>query len=480
MSSMRAVSESPAETSADDRGFLSETECRAIFNRCVELAGNDQIELNVFSAVTGGVRWARNRAFLSKEVRDTGVWVTRINRGRAGTAITSQIDDRGLRDAMQVASDVMHYKAASYETRPAPTIIQQPSSRPTLWSDATVAFDGARRDEMARQLIDAAEDASMVTAGDLQVRAASYSVWKTDGTARYSEKTRVAFSTTVRDAKGTASGWAGTDDFDVTRIDMKALGRRALEKGMASRNPSAIEPGRYTTILEPQAVADLFNIVVRVALDRVDSEDPRGEPYMPFNRGGGLSKIGMRLLDPRITVSADPMDPEGGFTPFALDGNSYVPVKWFDQGVLRDLAYFQGYALRNLGTEIGLPCSWSWRMSSGPTSVDEMIATTKRGVLVTRFHGVEMFHMKSLTCTGYTRDGLWLIEDGKITKPIKNFRFTESPLFVLNKVEQIGPSRRVFSGHPAPHDSINDFENARIAPTLKVQDFNFTQLADAV
>jgi predicted Zn-dependent protease len=100
-----------------------------------------------------------------------------------------------------------------------------------------------------------------------------------------------------------------------------------------------------------------------------------------------------------------------------------------------------------------------------------MIATTKRGLLVTRFHDVNIVHGTSVTCTGYTRDGIWLIEDGKISKPVKNFRFTESPLFAFNRVDMVGVSQRVFSG--------SDWRSF-VAPTIKVHDFNFTQLADAV
>jgi predicted Zn-dependent protease len=272
----------------------------------------------------------------------------------------------------------------------------------------------------------------------------------------------------VRDPKGTGSGWAGTDDFDVTRIDMNMFARIALEKCQRSMNPSALEPGRYVTILEPQAVADLVAPLVPGAMGRGDSEDPLKE--MPFYRSPGRSKIGEHVLDSRLSLTSDPMDPIGGFRPF--DGEYvYNRAEWIKEGVLMDLAYWIYYALGNLGIEKEMNSPNSWRLSGGTTSTDEMIATTKRGVLVTRLHNVQMVHQKSMTCTGYTRDGLWLIENGKISRPVKNFRFTESPLFVLNKVEQLGEPKRVFSG--------TDFISI-VAPTLKVQDFNFTQLSDAV
>jgi hypothetical protein len=166
------------------------------------------------------------------------------------------------------------------------------------------------------------------------------------------------------------------------------------------------------------------------------------------------------------------MDPIGGFLPFqGYSGEPYVPVKWIDGGVLKELSYPWFFGMPNLGKEQDLLMPYSYRMSGGTTTMDEMIATTKRGLLVTRLHGVKVVHMRSLTCTGYTRDGVWLIENGKISKPAKNFRFTESPLFAFNRVDQLGPVQRVFSGMR---------ESAFVAPALKVHDFNFTQLADAV
>jgi len=302
------------------------------------------------------------------------------------------------------------------------------------------------------------------------VEAKGYATLTSGEMFRYYPTTRVAFTNTVRDKKGTASGWTGTDDFDITRIDMPSLAMRAFEKCKASMNPFALEPGRYTAILEPQAVADLFSLLVFNALDRFQAEIPSG----PF--GGprqGTSKIGQAVLDSRITLSADPMDPVGGFLSFRpSDGIPYPPVAWIDQGTLRELSYERWFGLSRLGRDKALLNSNSWRLSGGTTTLDEMIATTKRGVLVTRFNNINLSDFKSFTCTGYTRDGVWLIENGKITRPIKNFRFTESPLFVFNKLEQLGVPQRVYSGEWGDY--------AWVAPPAKVQDFNFTQLADAV
>jgi len=249
------------------------------------------------------------------------------------------------------------------------------------------------------------------------------------------------------------------------------IGATALDKCIRSANAVRIEPGRYTVILEPQAVADLLTTMMWPGgsnTDRTWAEKMLG----PFQYQGMRSKIGQRVIDARLTIRSDPMDPDAGFVPFDRDsGDPYQSVSWIADGYLRELAYSRFYAVRRLNKPMPLSLSGADRLSTNtpPVSVDTMIRSTKRGLLVTRFHGVEQLDDKSVLCAGYTRDGVWLIEDGKITKPVKNFRFTESPLFILNKVDQIGEPVRVF-----------DPDFARVAPPIKVHDFSFTSLADAV
>jgi predicted Zn-dependent protease len=316
-----------------------------------------------------------------------------------------------------------------------------------------------------RQLVKPAEQAGMLTAGYIEVSAHGRAVMDDSGRSMYYPFTSAQYSVTVRDPKGTGSGWAGVDWYDWTRINTEQLSAMALEKCLASRNPVAVEPGRYTAILEPQAVCDLWSALIATGLYRPVNEY---SPY-PFFKSKGFSRLGETVIDPRITISADPMDPDLAFPPFSPHGDVYRPVKWITNGVLTDLWYTQDYAVRELGSDQSLYNSGAFRMSGGTTTIDEMIATTTRGLLVTRFSDINVTDKQAWLLNGYTRDGLWLIEHGKISKPVKNFRFTESPLFVFNNVEQLGVPQRVF--HP---------EAPVVVPAVKVRDFSFTNLSDAV
>ena len=187
------------------------------------------------------------------------------------------------------------------------------------------------------------------------------------------------------------------------------------------------------------------------------------------------SKLGLKVIDERITISHDPADPELGILP----GPWMQPVTWFDKGVLTALMYDRDYALAALNVNPDLRGMIAYRMSGGDASIDEMIRTTKRGLLVTRFSDVRTLDATSLLSTGLTRDGLWLIENGKISKAVKNFRFTESPLFVLNAIEQLGVPVPVFRPVKDPYQSRYPLTPA-IVPALKARDFSFTSTIDAI
>jgi predicted Zn-dependent protease len=319
-------------------------------------------------------------------------------------------------------------------------------------------------------MIAPAEAGGMIAAGDLVGSAIGNAVINSAGLSRYYPVTEVECSMTVRDAKGTGSGWAGVSHYDYAKISPDAIAARAVEKCRRSVNPVAVEPGRYTAVLEPQALSDLFTPLIEREMDRMRAEHRQG----PFQFGAGQSKIGQRVLDPRLTVYADPMDPDAGFLPFdPSTGVPYRPVTWIDHGILRELAYEKDYALHALQTDQALLNSKSYVLTPAPgvptTTVDEMIAGTERGVLVTRFSNVRLVDEPSMLSTGYTRDGLWLIEKGTISKAIKNFRFVESPLIALNNLQMVGTPVRVYRPGFATK-----------VPAVQVRDFSFVGLADAV
>ena len=487
--------------------FLSEVDCHDLLNRVARAArGGGHTTVNVHSTWTGNVRWARNQVTTSGEVRTNVVQVIRdVNGAGLDEAVyLNDISDAALvaaaRRAERMAALTRERPQSDLGVRYQPEAL--PTPMPNVFSDATYQLDADKRAQVARQLAKAVADAGMLSAGYIEVSAHSLAILDTFGRAWYFPYTHAQYSVTVRDSKGTGSGWAGVDGYDWTMIDGPKLSRVALDKCLQSRNPVRIEPGRYTTILEPQAVCDFVGQLVfgwSGALDRWKAEDdqPPLSPFLktpPHRQTGapGFSKLGERVVDERITISADPLDAELGFPPFDNAPDYYPgplqfgrpvfhPVTWIKDGVLEHLAYERRYAARELGHDTGLPNPGAFRMSvsAATTSMEEMIATTKRGLLVTRFdQNGQCLSFTSQLYRGVTRDGLWLIENGKISKPVNNLVFTESILFALNNVEQLGVPQRVF--HPPLAGLFPQIPQPVIVPALKIRDFSFTALDDAV
>ena len=208
------------------------------------------------------------------------------------------------------------------------------------------------------------------------------------------------------------------------------MAQRAIEKARLSRNPVAIEPGRYTVILEPQAVGDLVQLLA-FSLDARSADEGRS----PFSKQGGGTKIGEKIVDERVTLFSDPgRSAAADATRSTARASPSHRRSWIENGVLKQLD-----VLALLGAEAESTARRGHeRGEAAPAarrSTEDLIKSTPRGVLVTRLWYLRQVDPRTVLYTGLTRDGTFLIENGKISKAVKNLRFNESPLFMLNNLE---------------------------------------------
>jgi predicted Zn-dependent protease len=441
-----------------------------------------------------GVRWGRNTLLDTTEATEHRVNLARyVETAASGWLLINEITDDALLAALRRAERLVVLNRGFVQgdvMRHAPML---PALEPALFDDTTYATDGATRVTVAEQLIAQATAAGLWSAGYLEMSGHSLAIVDTLGNERYFRYTWAQCNVTVRDPAGTGSGWAGMDRSAWRMINPTKLGKIALDKCLQSRNPVRVEPGRYTTILEPQAAFDLVCPLFGKPgrgddtdqggpLSRSGNEDPNVQD--PFWKNGDTSRLGERVADARLTIGVDPMDPELGFPPWRplelYEASVFTPGTIIKDGVLTALPYDRRYGATKLGQP---PFLWSgtFRMSGGPTSVNEMIASTTRGILVTRFDSVRVLNQRSMLLSAYTRDGTWLIENGKLAHPIVNLAATESVLFLLNNIDQLGVPQRVFNP-PATwlegHTSV--IPKPAIVPPMKIKDFSFTSLIDAV
>ncbi len=466
--------------------LLDEARARQVVDEIKQnCSAQGSLDVNVESWWGGSQRWARNRASMTSDQREQNIRIIRRMKGASLVVTTNQIDSKSLKGACDLAE---HYVKQWSKNTIEDLELQVPtwqSKGARVWSDDTYNRTFGENGQVVHALTQRSASEGLLSAGFIEMTGASIVKYNRDDWGR--ETTRVArvsqaqCSTTVRHPKATGSGWAGHSSFDITRLDISKIAELAFDKCVKSLDPVRIEPGRYQTILEPQAVALLAEILVLSLFSRSVPEGGPSTWFMSYDTDMNRfrSKLGLRVVDERINIHHDPTDPiVGTHVSDAVD-----KVELVKNGVLTTIYNDYRHSLNELNDANPSTRRTSFQFDGGQTSMDEMVKTTKRGLLVTRFSQPDLLDNTSMLYTGVTRDGLWLIENGKITKAVRNFRWTESPLFIFNNVVQLGAAVPVFSPTTGRTPWINGFENALkniVVPALKVNDFSFTSTIDAI
>jgi predicted Zn-dependent protease len=449
-------------------GILSRAEAEEICKRAIRLSPAPETRVTIGSSARADTRFALNQVTTSGQNADTVVNITAIVGNRSASVNTNRLDDASLASAAKTAYEIAQLVPPNPERMP--ELEQQ--SYPPARERAVTLPSPAERAVAAKKVTDKARAAGLIATGFIECRAGASALANSKGLFAYDASAVVTMTATVRSPDGTGSGWACSDGEVFGDIDAERVAVTAVQKALDSRNPVAIEPGRYATILEPTAVGNLVQLIAGAMQARAADE---GRSF--FSKAGGGNKIGMKVVDERVTLLTDPADVPSQMGGYDGDGLPLEKITWIENGVVKNLNYDrywaqkQGVQPTRAGGGFG---ARSLRMLGGTTSTADMIKSTERGLLVTRFWYIRPVDPRTILYTGLTRDGTFLIENGKVTRPVKNFRYNESPIFFLNNLEALGPAVRV-----------NASENlgaggATWMPTIKVKEFTFSSLSDAI
>jgi predicted Zn-dependent protease len=445
--------------------YLTREQAQQLTQRVLGFATADETRVSVGSGTQGNTRFAVSQISTGGDNFDTSVTIRSVFGRRAGSSTTNALDDASLRRAVETAERLA--KLSPEDPEYMPELGPQQYEEAKSWTDSTADLDPTQRAAAVRAITEPARADGLIATGYLETNAGSFSVANHQGLFAWGRSTSAALTTTVRTPDGTGSGWAGAAHNDWSRIEPAPLGARAIEKAKRSVNPAPVEPGRYTVILEPTAVGNLVQLI-NFALNARNADEGRSF----FSKQGGGNKIGEKVVDERVTLIGDPHDPEAYANTFTGEGLPTARTTWIENGVVRNLAYDRYWAQQK--GVAPRPQVGSLRMSGGDTSIEEMIADTERGILVTRFWYIRSVDPRTILYTGLTRDGTFLIENGKISRAVQNLRFNESPIFMLNNLVAMGRPVRV----SASESGSAGF--AVVVPPIKVRDFNFTSLSEAV
>ncbi len=446
-----------------ERGILSRQEMQTLVERVLSTSRADEVQINIGSNVTGNTRFAANQLSTSGGVENAGLSVQASFGPKHAVVQTNDLSDESIRRVVQQAEALA--RLAPDDPEWVNELPQQQYASVNAWFEPTANLSPADRARAALTALEVTRQAGdLHAAGFIVTGQGSNCVANKRGLFAYHRNTFANYTLTVRTTDGTGSGWASADHPDWRRLDVADVARRAADKARASRSPVAIEPGRYTVILEPQATGDLVQTMA-FAMDARAADEGRSA----FVNPSGGNKIGERVVDPRVTILSDPADPDLMAQPYDGQGLALTRQVWVENGVLRQLFYSRFWAQRNSRQPTGFPSSV--KVQGGDQTLDQLIQSTERGVLVTRLWYLRQVDPRTILYTGLTRDGTFLVENGRIARSVRNFRFNDSPLFLLNNLEALGRAQRL--GGTEAGGNI-------VMPAVKSRDFNFTSLSEAV
>ncbi len=454
----------------EDRGEagptgLSRDDVRVLCDRVLDLSQADHARVSVNSGWRGFTRTATNRITSAGGSSDVTVRVTSVFGRRIASVTTNQLDDIALTRAVRDSETLA--RLAPEDPEYLPELGPQEYSEPGGFYASTGQLTPEARANAVAPALEAARAAGTVAAGYIDARAGSRALATSGGLFGFHPSTGVASTLTARTPDGGSSGWAGDEANDWDRIASDRIAADAVRKCNAWREPTALEPGVYETVLEPTAVGMLM-LRMRTAFSARTADEGRSA----FSRPGGGTLVGEQLFDSRVTIRSDPAAPNAETSPFSGDGLPTRADTWVENGVLRGLFSSRFWADRQ-GVE-PKPAAANVIMSGGDASVEDMIRSVRRGVLITRFWYIRPLNPRTLSYTGITRDGTFLIENGRVARPVNNFRFNQSLVELLEGVEMLGTPTRVAAG-----------ENSSVGvpivvPALKVRAFNLSSVSEAI
>ncbi|MCY7352233.1 MAG: TldD/PmbA family protein [Cytophagaceae bacterium] len=442
--------------------ILSESEAKALLQKVLNYSKADECEINLSGEQRGNLRYARNEVSTSGTSINQNLVVKSAFGKKVGIATIDEFDEASFEKVVRRSEELARLAPENPEY--VSVLGPQQYLKTGGFFESTAKITPAIRAEAVAKSLELTRAQKLIAAGFLEDQRGYSALMNSKGLFAYYPSTNVNFSLTVRTDDGTGSGYVARGYSDYAKLDTVAATKIAIQKSLGSVGARALEPGKYTVILEPTAAAVLLENVF-FNLDARSADEGRSFISKP----GGKTKLGEKIVDERVTIYSDPTNPELPASPWSGDGQAQQKIAWIEKGVVKNLAYSRFWAEKKGVKPVPFPNNII--MAGGTASLADMIKSTQRGILVTKLWYIRSVDPQTLLLTGLTRDGTFYIENGKIKHPVKNFRFNESPIIMLNNLETLGKPERVVS---------TESNSNYLIPPMKIREFTFTSLSDAV
>ncbi len=444
--------------------MLTEAELRRLIDVGLAHSKADQTEILVFDGDESLTRFANNEIHQNVSQRDATL-LTRVVFGkRIGVASLNNTSEEGVKQVIERASALAEHQVEDpdFQTLPGP----QPGQKAGGYVEATAASTPEERAEAVGILVARAMEAGLVAAGAFSTEAGQIAIGNSLGVFNHHTTTEARLSAVVM--SDTSSGYADQVTSDVLEVDSDAVAMIAIEKALRGKEPQSIEPGEYEVVLDEPAVCDIVDFLAYLGFGALAVQE--GRSFM-------AGHIGEKVLGDNITVWDDGLAADTIPFPFDFEGVPKQRVNLVTNGIAKGLVYDTNTALKDgvASTGHGLPAGSTFGpvprnlfLAPGTASKEELIRSVKRGIFITRFWYTRTVHPLSITVTGMTRDGTFLIENGEIVAPVRNLRFTQSYVEALNHVDLLGKDAKLQK---------DMFAYNRV-PALKIAKWNFTGITE--
>jgi predicted Zn-dependent protease len=441
-------------------------QAKALTDRALSFSRAEQTQVVLTGGDRANVRFALNSVTTAGASSGYSLAIVAKVGQKSGTVTASEFSDTSLQRAARNAEEIARFSPDNPEA--------MPLLGPQTYGETTAYFEDAAsatpdwRAAAVKSAVTLSKDKDVVSAGFVETSAQIQAVATSKGQFGYGRFTAADYNLTARTQDGTGSGWASKSFNELRLVDPSRLAGAAIEKAARSHNPAAIEPGKYTVVLEPAALADLIvNLVFSADARQADE----GRSF--FSKKGGGTRVGEQIAGEKLHLYSDPAHPLAPALPFDGQGLPVKRIDWIETGVLKNLSYSRYWAQKQ-GKD-ATPGPGNLIMDGGTASMDDLIKGVERGVLVTRFWYIRSLDPQTLLLTGLTRDGLFLIEKGVVTRPVKNMRWNESPVFALNNLDAMTAPERTVSG-----EGVGGSGFSVVCPAARIREFTFTSGSDAV
>lgn len=442
--------------------MYTEQQAKVILDKVIALSKADECSATLEGGINGNIRFALNNVSTSGSISDADLVVQVAFGKRVGVATINEFDDESLQRVVRRAEELARLAPENDEFMPA--IGKQTYTPSKTFNQSIANITPEYRAKVAVDSINPCKNDGLIAAGFFSDNVSFFASANSNGNFAYQQSTGLDYTCTVRTDDGTGSGWVARNVADAKDFDANAEIKTAISKAKGSRDAKALEPGKYTVILEPAASAGLISFMM-FGFDARRADEGRSF----LTKKGGGNKLGEQVFDQRVSIHADPWDVNAAVMPWDDEGLPREKMAIIDKGKVSYLEYSRYWAKEKGKEAKGTPGNLI--MLGGDKSTMDLVKSTQKGILVTRTWYIRMVDPQTVLLTGLTRDGTFYIENGEIKYPIKNFRFNESPVIMLNNIEELGKPVRV-------GDDESPF--VMMIPPMKIRDFTFSSLSDAV